>query len=80
MEMNMEFIKSIPTPNELKKEFPVSKQIIELKEVRDNEIRDIFEGRNDKLILVIGPCSADNEDAVIDYISRLRKVQDKVKD
>ena len=46
----------------------------------DDEIRDIFEGKSDKLILVIGPCSADNEDAVIDYISRLRTVQEKVAD
>ena len=47
---------------------------------RDEEIRNIFEGKDDRLILVIGPCSADNEDAVIDYISRLRTVQEKVKD
>lgn len=80
MEMNMEFIRKLPTPQELKEEFPVSRKIAEIKEARDNEIRDIFEGKEDKLILVIGPCSADNEDAVIDYISRLRKVQDKVED
>ena len=80
MEMNMEFIRKLPTPKELKEEFPVSKKIAAIKEARDNEIRDIFEGKEDKLILVIGPCSADNEDAVIDYISRLRKVQEKVED
>jgi len=80
MEMNMEFIRKLPTPKELKEEFPVSKKIADIKEARDNEIRDIFEGREDKLILVIGPCSADNEDAVIDYILRLRKVQEKVED
>lgn len=80
MEMNMEFIRKLPTPKELKEQFPVSKKIAEIKETRDNEIRDIFEGKEDKLILVIGPCSADNEDAVIDYISRLRKVQEKVED
>jgi len=80
MEMNMEFIRKLPTPKELKEQFPVSKKIAEIKEARDNELRDIFEGKEDKLILVIGPCSADNEDAVIDYISRLRKVQEKVED
>jgi len=80
MEMNMEFIRKLPTPKELKEQFPVSKKIAEIKETRDNEIKDIFEGKKDKLILVIGPCSADNEDAVIDYISRLRKVQEKVED
>ncbi len=76
----MEFIRKLPTPKELKEEFPVSKKVAELKETRDNEIKDIFEGKEDKLILVIGPCSADNEDAVIDYIGRLRSVQDKVQD
>ena len=80
MEMNMEFIRKLPTPKELKEQFPVSKKITEIKEARDNELKDIFEGKSDKLILVIGPCSADNEDAVIDYISRLRKVQEKVED
>ncbi len=67
-------------PAELKEEYPVSAQVVATKAERDDEIRAIFEGKEDKLILVIGPCSADNEDAVIDYISRLRKVQDKVAD
>ena len=64
----------------MKEEYPVSAQVVATKAERDDEIRAIFEGKEDKLILVIGPCSADNEDAVIDYISRLRKVQDKVAD
>ena len=80
MEMEMEFLRKLPTPQELKEQFPVSAQIIATKAKRDEEIRDIFEGKSDKLILVIGPCSADHEDAVIDYISRLRKVQEKVED
>lgn len=80
MEMQMEFVRQLPTPAELKAEFPVSDKIATIKEARDQEIKDIFEGKSNKLILVIGPCSADNEDAVIDYISRLRKVQDKVQD
>ncbi len=80
MEMEMEFLRKLPTPQELKEEFPVSAQVIATKAKRDDEIRDIFEGKSDKLILVIGPCSADHEDAVIDYISRLRKVQEKVED
>lgn len=80
MEMQMEFLRKLPTPAELKEEFPVSDKIAVIKEARDKEIKDIFEGKSDKLILVIGPCSADNEDAVIDYISRLRKVQEKVQD
>ena len=80
MEMEMEFLRKLPTPQELKEQHPVSAQIVATKAKRDDEIRDIFEGKSDKLILVIGPCSADNEDAVIDYISRLRTVQEKVSD
>lgn len=78
--MEMEFLRKLPTPQELKEQFPVSEKIAEIKAKRDEEIRNIFEGKEDKLILIIGPCSADNEDAVIDYISRLRKVQEKVND
>ena len=80
MEMEMEFLRKLPTPKELKEQFPVSAQIVATKAKRDEEIRNIFEGKDDRLILVIGPCSADNEDAVIDYISRLSKVQEKVED
>lgn len=80
MEMEMEFLRKLPTPQELKEQHPVSAQIVATKAKRDDEIRDIFEGKSDKLILVIGPCSADNEDAVIDYISGLRTVQEKVSD
>lgn len=76
----MEFLRKLPTPKELKEQFPVSAQIAALKAARDEEIGRIFEGREDKLLLVIGPCSADSEDAVIDYISRLRGVQEKVKE
>ena len=74
--MEMEFLRKLPTPQELKEQHPVSAQIVATKTKRDDEIRNIFEGKSDKLILVIGPCSADNEDAVIDYISRLRTVQE----
>lgn len=78
MEMEMEFLRKLPTPKELKEQYPVDAQIVAAKAKRDEEIRDIFEGKSDKLILVIGPCSADHEDAVIDYIVRLREVQEKV--
>ena len=80
MEMDMEFLRKLPTPKELKEQFPVSEKIAAIKEERDRQIREIFEGKDDRLLLIIGPCSADNEDAVIDYISRLRTVQDKVAD
>lgn len=78
MEMEMEFLRKLPTPQELKEQFPVSAQIVAIKTRRDEEIRSVFEGKDDRLILVIGPCSADNEEAVIDYIARLRNVQDQV--
>ena len=78
--MNMEFYRKLPTPKELKEEFPASDKIQKIKAERDAKIRAIFEGKNDKLILVIGPCSADREDAVLEYIGRLVNVQEKVKD
>ena len=78
--MNMEFKRKLPTPKEVKEMYPVSDEIIKLKEANDKEIQAVFTGESDKLVLVIGPCSADREDAVLDYISRLRKVQEKVKD
>ena len=77
--MNMEFYRKLPTPKELKEEFPASDKIKKIKAERDAKIRAIFEGKNDKLLLVIGPCSADREDAVLEYIGRLVKVQEKVK-
>lgn len=78
MEMEMEFLRKLPAPDELKQQFPISAKIADTKKKRDEEICRIFEGKDDRLLLVIGPCSADQEDAVIDYISRLRKVQDAV--
>lgn len=80
MEMKMEFLRKLPTPEELKQQFPVSEQIAKQKAKRDEELCRIFEGKDDRLLLIIGPCSADHEDAVIDYISRLRTLQDKVSD
>ncbi len=78
--MDMNFIRKLPTPLELKTEYPVTKKIEKIKEKRDQELADIFTGKDHRLLLIIGPCSADNEDAVIDYISRLRDVQERVKD
>ena len=80
MEMQMEFIRKLPTPQELKEQFPINAHIAETKERRDRQICDILEGKDNRLLLIIGPCSADHEDPVIDYISRLRKVQDAVAD
>lgn len=78
--MEMEFLRKLPTPQEIKEEFPLSIEIERVKARRDQSLKDIFEGKDDRLILLIGPCSADNEDAVLDYLGRLRKAAEKVKD
>lgn len=78
--MNMNFKRKLPIPMEIKEKYPVSIKCAEQKAANDVEIAKVFTGQSDKLILVIGPCSADREDAVLDYISRLRNVQEKVKD
>lgn len=78
--MNMDFRRKLPTPQEIKEMYPISDELANLKKANDKEIQDVFTGKSDKFILVIGPCSADREDAVLDYISRLRNVQEKVKD
>ncbi len=78
--MSMKFERQLPVPEEVKAQYPLSADIEKLVASRAAEIRDIFTGASDKLLLIIGPCSADNEDSVIDYISRLRTVQDKVSD
>lgn len=78
--MNMEFTRKLPIPQEIKKMYPVSSSLAAVKEKNDREIQNIFTGQSNKLLLIIGPCSSDNEDAVMDYIHRLRGLQDKVKD
>ncbi len=80
MEMQMEFVRKLPTPLEMKEQFPVSDKLRELKEERDQTIQKIFQGEDKRLLLLIGPCSADNEEAVLDYMHRLKDVQDKVED
>lgn len=78
--MAINFVKKLPIPAEVKKQYPLPEKVVAIKKERDAEIRDVFTGKSDKFILVIGPCSADNVDAVMDYLSRLAKVQDKVGD
>ena len=78
--MNMEFYRKLPIPRDIKEQYPLSPELAEIKAKEDEEIRRIFASESNKFLLVIGPCSADNEDSVIDYISRLRTVQDKVSD
>ncbi|MBQ8293565.1 MAG: 3-deoxy-7-phosphoheptulonate synthase [Bacilli bacterium] len=76
----MNFLRKLPTPQDIKNLYPLSEELAEIKKRNDEEITKVFTGVSNKLILVIGPCSADREDAVIDYIKRLRKVQDEVFD
>ena len=78
--MSMIFNRHLPEPDVVKNEYPISDKIRQIKIERDEEVRRIFSGEEDKFILIIGPCSADREDAVIDYISRLAIVQQVVKD
>lgn len=78
--MGMYFSRKLPIPKEIKEQFPLDDELKKLKEKRDKEIRDVFTGKSDKFLLIIGPCSADNEVSVLDYVTRLAKVQDKVKD
>lgn len=78
--MNMQFLRQMPSADEIKKEFPVTEDMHKIKLNRDREIRDILSGKSNKFILVIGPCSAEHEDSVIEYIGRLRKLYDKVSD
>ena len=77
---NMNFKRKLPVPKEIKEQYPLTAELAEIKAARDVEIADIFTGKCSKMVLVIGPCSADREDAVMDYCSRLAKLQDKVKD
>ena len=78
--MNMEFTRKLPVPKDVKAEYPVTPELQAVKEARAEEIKRIFTGESNKLILVIGPCSADNRESVLEYISRLKKVEEQVKD
>lgn len=78
--MNMDFKRKLPIPMEIKAQYPFTPELEAIKTKRDKEIKDIFEGTDDRFLLIIGPCSADNENSVLDYISRLRGVQEKVSD
>ena len=78
--MNMEFFRKLPIPQQVKQDFPVTAEMAMVKEQRDKEIKAVFTGESDKFILVIGPCSADNREPVLEYISRLRNIADEVSD
>ena len=78
--MNCTFKRKLPAPQEMKDQYPVTEEMAKVKEKRDEEVKKIFSGESDRFILIIGPCSADYETSVMDYVSRLAKVQEKVKD
>lgn len=78
--MGFEYVSKLPTPDEIRAQFPLAPELAAEKARRDAAIRDVFTGDSDKFLVIIGPCSADREDAVIDYVNRLAKVQEKVKD
>lgn len=78
--MSFEFVRKLPVPSEIKEQYPVPEAAARIKIERDKEIKDVFTGNSDKFLVIIGPCSADNEEAVLDYTMRLAKVQEKVKD
>jgi len=78
--MSFEFIKKLPTPDQIRAEYPVPDAMQELKKKRDQAISDVLTGISDKFLVIIGPCSADNEDAVCEYVSRLARVNEKVND
>ena len=78
--MNMEFKRKLPTPQPIRDMYPVSPELARQKQANDRAVRDVLTGEDDRLMLLIGPCSADREDAVLDYVTRLRGLQEKVKD
>jgi len=78
--MGFNYVKELISPEELKERYPLSEELKQIKAKRDAEIRAVFEGTDNRFLAIIGPCSADNEDAVCEYINRLAKVQDKIKD
>ena len=78
--MQMIFHRKLPIPQEVKAKFPLTERMIKVKDERDEAIRAVFDGRSDKFLLVIGPCSADHSEPVLEYISRLRRIADQVSD
>ena len=78
--MGFEYVSELPTPDEIRAQFPLAPNLAAEKAEKDAAIRDVFTGNSNKFLVIIGPCSADREDSVIDYVNRLAKVQEKVKD
>ncbi len=80
MIMSFSYLKQLPSPSEIKEQYPLSAKLTALKAERDKMISDVITGKDNRFLVIIGPCSADNEDSVCDYVSRLTAVAEKVKD
>ncbi|MCL2051706.1 MAG: 3-deoxy-7-phosphoheptulonate synthase [Lachnospiraceae bacterium] len=78
--MSFDFIKKLPTPDIIRVEYPIPVELTRIKEARDEEIKKVITGESKKFLVIIGPCSADNEEPVCEYIRRLASINDKVKD
>ena len=78
--MGMKINTELPLPAYLKAKYPLPQELVKLKAERDEEIRSIFEGKSDKFVVIVGPCSADREDSVCEYVDRLAKINEKVSD
>ena len=78
--INMQFKRKLPVPKEIKEQYPLTAELSRIKEARDTEIAEVFTGKSNRMILIIGPCSADREDAVLDYCQRLAHLQEEVAD
>lgn len=78
--MSFSFLNELPSPEKIKQDFPLTEQLQIIKRERDTAIRNVISGKDDRFLVIIGPCSADNEDAVCDYVSRLTSIQEEVAD
>ena len=78
--MQMEFVRRMPQPQELMRDYPVASGLKDRKAERDRQTADILTGRDNRLLLIIGPCSADREDAVLEYMHRLAEIAGRVSD
>ena len=78
--MNMNFKRKLPIPKVIKEEYPLTEKMAKIKEKRDAEIKAVLSGADSRLLIIIGPCSADSEESVLDYLSRLKRIDEKVSD
>ncbi|MBQ9010677.1 MAG: 3-deoxy-7-phosphoheptulonate synthase, partial [Clostridia bacterium] len=78
--MSFKYKQMLPTPKEIQEEYPLKSEYHILKQKRDQEIADVLTGKDDRFLVIIGPCSADNEDAVCEYVGRLARVNERVRD